>query len=386
MNHQERTPVKLSITIVSFNTRKVTRDALLSIRDNISGVDYEIIVVDNGSGDGSAEMIRQEFPAVQLVCNDRNLGFAQAQNIAIKRARGDYVLILNSDTIMTGNAAHTMIESMQSSGERVGFLGPRVTDAHGTVRSSTRRKLLYPKFMIVITIVNQFLPFGRLIPLGLIRKHFRRVFGRIHDAFDPPEECLDVEWVDGVCVLCRRRALEEIGLFDEQFFFGGEIGDLLCRGRRAGWRVLYEPTAHIVHLRGYSRRHYKRARFHSQMGHLRFYAKQFPDYAGLVRRTYLTILPLAAAGERVVGLFSNNAQKRQDRLAYLKETRRAMREFKREQVWDDECIPTLVANDELSVNDPAARGQVATGLAANALDGSDIARSSRLTPVRDVKS
>lgn len=331
----------LSITIVSFNSSAVTCDAIQSIISQTRELNYEIIVVDNGSIDDSVIAIESMFPDVQMILNGDNRGFAVAQNMAMQASSGRYILALNSDTRFLGNAAKTMITSMEAAGDDVGFLGPKVLNDDGTTAHTMRRTAIYSKFKVALSIINQHFPFGRLIPLNFIRQYFGRLFGRVHDAFDVPSERQDVEWVDGMSVLMRREALVETGLFDEQFFFGAEIGDLLYRAISAGWRIIYDPAAQVIHMGGQSRMPYTFGGFHSQVGWLRYFAKIDPSYVDMMRRMYLIMLFWADKKERVLKLLGHRSMERAKRLQFIGMTRDAMRGFTVEKALSEINVPRL---------------------------------------------
>src|ERR1700759_3275630 len=130
--------VKLSIIIVNWNTRDITRDCLRSIREHVSGLTYEVIVVDNASGDGSAEMICSEFPDVRLIANDDNLGFGRANNQAMRVAKGEYLFLLNSDTVILDNAIERLLAFMAAD-PAIGIAGCKLLFEDRTLQSSCSR-------------------------------------------------------------------------------------------------------------------------------------------------------------------------------------------------------------------------------------------------------
>lgn len=275
----------LSITIASYNGREVLRDALDSCRREAAPRFAEVIVFDNGSSDGSPEMVCEHYPEVRLIRSEDNLGFAAAHNRAMAASSGRAILILNSDAVLEPGSVGALLDALEE--ERVGAVGPQMLTRDGRPVPSSRRRAIYSKATLAASVVNVFWPYLRLLPVGLARRVAGRLLRRVHDHFDPPTEREEVEWVDGGCVLFSRAALEDVGLFDEQFFFDFEIGDLLARMRAGGWRVLYEPRARVRHHGGHARRRHPRVALASHYGHLAFYARHRPDYLGVLRRSAL---------------------------------------------------------------------------------------------------
>lgn len=232
----------LSIIIVNWNTREMLRDCLHSVFDTLGDLAAEVILVDNASTDGSAQMVAQEFAQVQLVVNSQNLGFARANNKGMARAKGQFVLLLNTDTLVRGDVLQAMVGYMQAH-PAVGILGPRVLNRDGTVQHSATG---YPTL-------------GRLVlqTLGLDRFQMFDHYQMAHWRRDAPRE---IEVISGCCLMARAAALPQIGLLDSDFFFFGEETDWCRRFARAGWQVMFAPVGEIVHFGGGSvrRLHHKR--------------------------------------------------------------------------------------------------------------------------------
>jgi GT2 family glycosyltransferase len=232
-NQSARTP--LSVLIVSWNTRELTLAALRSFLP-ASGVELEVIVVDNASADGSADAIAAELPAVRLIRNDRNVGFAGGVNIGLKAARHPLVLLLNPDTRVLGDALARLVDYADAHPE-AGILGPRVLNEDGSLQASRFR---FP------SLLNQVLSATYLYQLFPRSAFFNRerLGGRETDAAEP------VEAVSGCCFLIRRALLDEVGVLDENFFMYAEEVDLCYRAWQAGYEVHYAPVGEIVHLGG----------------------------------------------------------------------------------------------------------------------------------------
>jgi N-acetylglucosaminyl-diphospho-decaprenol L-rhamnosyltransferase len=223
----------LSIVVVSWNVRDLLHRCLASLAGAVRHLSCETFVVDNASGDGSAGMVRSEFPQVHLVENTENLGFTRANNQAIVRAEGRYILLLNPDTEVLGDALEEMVSFMDANPE-AGVAGPQLVYADGSVQSSRRR---FPdlKTLFVESTVLQRL-FARS---SIIKRYY--VLDRPHDVVQ------DVDWVVGACLMTRRQAVEAAGLMDERFFMYSEEMDWCLRMKQKGWRVVYLPDARVMH-------------------------------------------------------------------------------------------------------------------------------------------
>lgn len=232
----------LSIIIVSWNTREVTRNCLASIRDAQLGIEFEVILVDNASEDGTPAMVETEFPSVRLLANERNERFARGNNLGVELASGELLLLLNSDTVVPPGALESLVAFFQQGGERMGCVGPRVLNVDGSLQSEGRPLLFGTRGALLrhlkIHRWGRFLPGHRsMLPPGLVRD------GRIRR----------VGFVAGCCMLLRRDVYERVDGFDEDryFFYGEEIG--LCRKLAdAGLETWVYPEATIVHLGGAS--------------------------------------------------------------------------------------------------------------------------------------
>jgi len=198
----------------------------------------EIIVVDNASTDGSPDMVRQRFPTVKLIASDLNLGFTRGNNVGIAGSSGRYMLLLNPDTEVIANALSTMIAYMDSHLD-VGALGPKLLFPDGHIQSSRRR------FPTLATAFLESTPLQQWFPKN-------RVLGRYYVADRSDDEEQDVDWVIGACLLIRRQAWEQLGPLDEAFFMYSEELDWCRRLKTAGWRVVYIPSATVVHHEGQS--------------------------------------------------------------------------------------------------------------------------------------
>ncbi|HOX27869.1 MAG TPA: glycosyltransferase family 2 protein [bacterium] len=220
----------LSIVIITYNSRKLLEPCIESVRHNTRSLDYEIIVVENGSEDGSAEWLRTQTD-IKSVFNDRNRGVAPARNQGLSIAEGRYLMILDVDTMVEQDAFATLVACMDAHPE-TGLAAPKLTDGGGEVQLSCR---YYP------TAVTKLY---RRIPLGFAKK--RLVRETLADWSHDSERAVD--YVIGACQIFRREAFEQVGLLDENIFYGPEDIDYCLRMWAAGWTVMYFPQAVVKHL------------------------------------------------------------------------------------------------------------------------------------------
>jgi len=263
--------VDLSIVIVSWNVCELLRRCLRSILD--AGYSMETIVVDNGSTDGSVEMVRAEFPAVRLIANAKNPGFAAANNQGISVARGRHVLILNPDTEVVGDALAKMVTFADEHPD-VGVVGPQLLNPDGSVQSSRRR---FPTLATAFFESTWFQPYAP-----------RRLLERYYVLDQPDGVAQDVDWVKGAALMARREAIERVGPMDEGFFMYSEELEWCRRFRQADWRVVYVPTAQVIHYEGQSSEQVLPARhIHFQTSKVRYFRQYHGRTAAEVLRLFL---------------------------------------------------------------------------------------------------
>jgi hypothetical protein len=264
---------RLSIVIVSFNSRAELEPCLGSIAGAPQQVDYEIVVVDNASPDGTSGWLRERWPAVRVIDAGGNLGFARASNVGIRQSSGELVLLLNPDTIIPPGALGALVRELDAR-PRAAIAGPRLVDGRGRAELS----------------------FGRMIsPLAELRQKLL-VAGNDRDV--APVRALvesmtsrsrTVDWVSGACLLVRRTDLEAVGLLDERFFMYAEDVDLCASVRARGREVLFMANVQVVHLRGRSVASAPRATADAyRRSHIAFYEKHHPRWAPLLK-AYLKI-------------------------------------------------------------------------------------------------
>lgn len=248
----------LSIVIVSWNTRELLLDALATVLP--LPVPGEVIVVDNASADGSVEAVEARFPEARIVRNERNLGFAGGVNVGLRAAREPYLLLLNSDTLVRGDALARLLAYAEAH-PRAGIVGPRVLNEDGTLQESRFRFPSLLNLLLAASYLYQLFPRSRWL-------------NRERLAGADPDQPAPVDAVSGCCFLMRRDLLERIGLLDESFFMYAEETDLCWRAWRAGYEVHYAPVGEIVHLGGGSSRLARRRNFlEFRRSIVRFFAK-----------------------------------------------------------------------------------------------------------------
>jgi len=229
--------MKLSIIIVNYNTRDLTLQTLNSVYKNQGDNNFEVIVVDNASKDDSVEMIKKHFPQVILIQNNENLGFSKANNIAIKRSIGEYILLLNSDTIVMEDTLEKMIKYMNDNPD-VGASGCKVVLPDGSLDKACKRSFPTPQ-----NALYNALKLDRLFPQS-------KVFGEYNLTYLDENEIHDVDCLVGAFMMVRREVIEQVGLLDEDFFMYGEDIDWCYRIKQAGWRIVYYPKTKIIHYKG----------------------------------------------------------------------------------------------------------------------------------------
>jgi GT2 family glycosyltransferase len=227
----------LSICIANWNARDYLARCLESIGAQSAGLSVEIIVVDNGSTDGSVQCVRQRFPSVTLIENTANVGFVQATNQAMRLSRGRYVLWLNNDTVVLDQALARLVQFMDEH-PAVGICGPKVLNRDGTIQNQCRRGFPTPWAAFAY-----FSGLSRLFP----RREF---FSRYLMTYCHEDEVHEVDAVSGCCLLARRQVVEQAGLIDTAYHSYGEELDYCAVAKERGWTVYYYPPAVIVHYGG----------------------------------------------------------------------------------------------------------------------------------------
>ena len=230
---------KLSIVILSYNTKDLLRDCLLSLYKVKNEVDFEVIVPDNGSIDGSAEMVQKEFPWVKKVIkNKKNLGFAKGNNAARPYVGEEYVLFLNSDTQVKKGSLKKCLEHMGGD-KQIGALTCKLVLPDKTLDKDARRSFITPW----IGLVHIFLKLDRLFPRS-------KLFARYWYGYIKPDAIHEIDALQGALFLTRKKILDKVGWFDEDYFLDGEDIDLSWRIKNAGYKNVYFGRAEVIHVKG----------------------------------------------------------------------------------------------------------------------------------------
>jgi GT2 family glycosyltransferase len=230
----------VSVVIVSFNTRAVLRECLQSVDREVGRLLVQVIVVDNASTDGSAEMVEQEFPGVLLIRSPVNLGFGRANNLGFEAAQGRFIVLLNSDAFLTEGALARSVAHMVAD-PHVGLCGGRLVGRDGAWQPSAR---MFPNLVNDLIVLS-----------GLAARYPQsRFFGRPDRTWADEKEAAEVDWVPGAYSMVRAEALAAAGPFDPRFFLYFEEVDLCLRIRQKGYSIWYWPDIVVIHLGGESSR------------------------------------------------------------------------------------------------------------------------------------
>jgi N-acetylglucosaminyl-diphospho-decaprenol L-rhamnosyltransferase len=277
----------LTAIVVSWNVCDLLRRCLHSLVESAEAtssgqgrsLDLEIVVIDNHSADGSPDMVRAEFPQVQLIANDDNRGFTAANNQGLAAGRGRFFLLLNPDTEVVGDALGTMVRYMEAQ-PQIGILGPRLLYPDGSLQPSRRRFPTFATALVESTVVQEWWQDNRIL------RHYYMA--------DVPamegDQVQEVDWLVGACLLVRREAYEQVGGLDEGFFMYSEELDWCRRIKEAGWQIVYFPGATVIHHEGKSSEQVAPARhIHFQSSKVRYFRKHHgPLQAELLRWFLLT--------------------------------------------------------------------------------------------------
>ncbi|HEY4798091.1 MAG TPA: glycosyltransferase, partial [Bacteroidia bacterium] len=231
--------MKLSIIIVNYNVEHFLEQCLHSVRKALKNIPAEIFVVDNSSVDGSVQMVKTKFPEVKLIANEKNAGFSKANNQAIKTATGEYILLLNPDTVVQEDTFEKTIQFMDEHAD-AGALGVMMLDGKGKFLPESKRGLPTPS-----------VAFYKIFGLAALFPN-SKTFGQYHLGFLDKNKTHEVDVLAGAFMLLRKTVLDKIGLLDETFFMYGEDIDLSYRITLAGYKNYYFPGTRIIHYKGES--------------------------------------------------------------------------------------------------------------------------------------
>lgn len=227
----------LSICILTHSQPELLPQCVASCFSEIHalGIMGEVIIIDNASSDGSPRKAAELFPQVRIIRNEENLGFAAANNKAIRLAAVDNVLVLNDDAVLEPGSLGLMLGELNSN-SRIGAVGPKLLNPDGSVQKGYTNR----RFPNLRAVVLSFLKLNQILEKTALT---RSIFTLERDS----ERSGETDYLAGACLLARRKALEDVGLFDEGFYFGYEDTDLCLRLKKAGWKIIYVAEATVIH-------------------------------------------------------------------------------------------------------------------------------------------
>lgn len=223
----------ISVIIVNWNTKDLLLNCLNSVFETVEGISFEIWLVDNGSIDGSVEAVIRAYPDVNVIKNKENLGFAAANNRAFKKMKGRYALLLNTDATLTEGAVRELYSFMETNQE-AGLACGQLLNQDGSRQNSIAN---FPSLLSLIS--NE----------TFLRIMFPNKFPSKREEYNSP---IEIDSCIGACMIARKKAIDQVGLFDEQYFFFFEETDWAYSMKQSGWRVYFVPKARIFHAQGRS--------------------------------------------------------------------------------------------------------------------------------------
>jgi hypothetical protein len=267
---QEARP-DMSIILVCWNNKDYMEPCLRSIYDGNLKCSFDIVVVDNGSTDGSQAMLQSEFPQVQLIQNDENVGLGRASNQGIDATNGRYALLLNNDTLVDGSALDAMVDFLDATSD-AGAVGGRLLNSDGSFQAG------YADFS---TLSEEF----------MIATHLGDLLWNGYPSHKESETVKVVGWLSSACLLLRRAALDQVGVLDEEYFIYGDEADLQYRLKQGGWKVYYLPSVSTVHYGGRSMDRWRRRKM-VYRGKMMFYEKNYGRLKTGILRIMLGLLSI----------------------------------------------------------------------------------------------
>jgi GT2 family glycosyltransferase len=262
-------PCDMSIVLVCWNNKAYLGPCLESLYSSQLKSTFDVVVVDNGSTDGSLEMLREDYPEILVIENGQNVGLSKASNQGIQATNGKYVLLLNNDTIVNREALDGFVDYLHEHPEVGAVGGKLLNEDHSFQAGYAKFSTLWEEFLIVTGIGYQLAP----------------GYPSHYDADQP----LSVGWLSSACLLIRRDALDQVGLLDEQYFIYGDEADLQYRLQKAGWKVIYLPEAITIHFGGRSMNRWKRRKM-VYRGKMLFYQKNYSPIRSFILRLMFFVL------------------------------------------------------------------------------------------------
>lgn len=229
----------ISIIIVNYNTKDLTKQTIQAVIDTTHKAKYEIILVDNASSDGTVDAVREAYQNVKIIANTENVGFSKANNIGIKQSKGKHILLLNSDTKVLGECIDKCFAYMEQHKD-IGTLGPKINLANGDLDHACKRGFPTPSASLFYM-----LKVDKIFPES-------EKYGRYKMNYLSNDDINEVDSLTGAFMMVRKEVVDKIGDLDEEFFMYGEDLDWCYRIKEAGYKVMYYPEAKIIHYKGQS--------------------------------------------------------------------------------------------------------------------------------------
>ncbi|WP_066022582.1 MULTISPECIES: glycosyltransferase family 2 protein [Clostridium] len=299
----------ISIIIVNYNTKELLRNCLNSIKSTVNDIEYEVIVTDNNSKDGSTVMLKQEFPWVKLIESKINGGFAYANNLAIKKSSGKYIFLLNSDTVLLRDVIKKMVTYMDENND-VGLLGPKLLNPDMTHQTSVSG---FPTFKREVYHIYKL---KNILKVPMLKKLMIAISGKIGSKdveqymmnFKEVNEPREVQVLVGAALLIRRDVIDKIGMLDERYFMYYEEIDFCYQANKAGFKAVYYPYGEIIHYIGQSSDKIKDITFYERYkSMIKYFNKNYGKLKEILVRINLIVgLMFRTVGNLVKFLFSHD--------------------------------------------------------------------------------
>lgn len=261
----------LSIVLVCWNNKAYLEPCLESLYHSELSSSFDVVVVDNGSTDGSQTMLTEKYPNILVIQNHHNVGLGKASNQGIEVTQGRYILLLNNDTLVNGPSFDAMVDYLDSN-PQVGAVGGKLINPDGTVQSCYNN---FPSLIEEFLIATQL---GELLWTG-------------YPANITDTKVRSVDWMGSACLMIRRTALDQVGLLDEEYFIYGDEADIQYRLKKAGWQMVYLPQATTIHYGGRSMNRWSRRKM-VYRGHMLFYKKNYGGFWTVILRLMMAMLSL----------------------------------------------------------------------------------------------
>jgi len=276
---------KLSISIVTMNNMQINRNCLNSIFEQTKGVSFKVFVLDNNSSDDTVNMIRKDFPQVELIESDTNRWFTTNQNILLRKISSEYALLLNNDTVFTDNSIKTMVDFLDLN-PGIGAIACKILNYDGSFQPTSLR-CDYD----LLTIFSVKSGLARIFPKS-------KICGRVFMGYADRDASQELPVYSGACVMLRKKAIDDIGLLDENIKFGPDDYDYSYRLRKKGWKIFYLPAASVIHIGNQTRKTNPDLLLEEVRGIFYFFLKHYGKFQTLI----LKILMLSGVLFKVIVL------------------------------------------------------------------------------------